>query len=140
MDLGRTLNKIPGLLRRNCSCINQLLFNNISKLDMTKVTRTQYTRALAWLDKLEAVMLEVKPTGDDADLVIKEFTHALAMSRFAVHRGQFVQFGSGSLEQLRSELQSLIMSHEDQWLARNRRGGLHESSSRLRRRLENLEG
>jgi hypothetical protein len=24
------------------------------------------------------------------------------------------------------------MSHEDQWLARNRRGGLHESSTRLR--------
>jgi len=70
---------------------------------------------------------------------MRELRHAIAMSRHAVHRGRFVQFGEGSSEALRAELQHLVMGHEDQWLARNRRGGLRESSTRLRRTAETLE-
>lgn len=134
LDLGRTLNHIPGLKRGNCSNINQLLFSDLKPggLDLSKVTASQYNRAEAWLGKLEQDLVQARPACADRDLVVEEFKHALSMSRYAIQRGRLAQFGQGSAEALRRSLQDLIMSHEDQWLARNRRGGLHESSTRLR--------
>ena len=70
---------------------------------------------------------------------MNELRHALAMSRHAIHRGRFKRFSNGSADALRHELQNLVMSHEEQWLARNRRGGLHESSMNLRKTAELFE-
>jgi hexosaminidase len=136
MDMGRILNKVPGLVGGNCSCIDQLLFSDLNKLDLSKVTKTQYVRAEAWLDTLDSDLTQIKPTCSDEDLVIKEFAHALAMCRYAIHRGQTAQYGIGDPDALRREHQNVIMSHEEQWLARNRRGGLYESSTRLRDRAK----
>lgn len=132
LDLGRTLNRITGLRRGNCSNINQLLFTKPESLDLSKISRSQFNRAEAWLDKVEKDLLKARPGTEDAGLVMRELKHAVAMSRHAIHRGRFMRFGEGSLDVLRAELQGLVMSHEEQWLARNRRGGLHESSTRLR--------
>jgi len=134
LDLGRTLNRLPGLKRGNCSAINQLLFWNLSpdKLDLSKVTRAQYDKAEAWLGKLTSDLASASPCGGDASLVMREFAHAIALSRYAIHRGRFGQFGKGDANERRRERLSLVMSHEEQWLARNRRGGLYESSTRLR--------
>ncbi len=134
LDLGRTLNRIPGLKRGNCSAINQLLFWNLSpdKLDLSKVTRAQYDKAEAWLDKLTEDLALARPCGTDASLVMREFAHAISLSRYAIHRGRFGQFGDGDATERRHERLRLVMSHEEQWLARNRRGGLYESSTRLR--------
>lgn len=134
LDLGRTLNRLPGLKRGNCSAINQLLFWNLSPatLDLAKVTRAQYGKAESWLDKLAADLASARPCGEDASLVMREFAHTIDMSRHAIHRGRFGQFGEGDAGDLRRERLGLVMSHEEQWLARNRRGGLYESSTRLR--------
>jgi len=132
LDMGRILNRIPGLVRGNCSCIHQLLFGNLNKMDLTKVTKTQYKNAEAWISKLEADLLKAKPVSTDKTLVMNEFSHALSVCRYAIHRGQLAQFELGDADTLRSEHQNIIMSHEDQWLARNRRGGLYDSSNRLR--------
>ena len=70
---------------------------------------------------------------------MNEFRHTLAMSRHAINRGRYARFRQGTAKALRRELQDLVMSHEDQWLARNRRGGLHESSTRLRQTSELFE-
>lgn len=132
LDLGRTLNRITGLKRGNCSSINQMLFTDPKGLDLSKVTSTQLDRAEAWLDKVEADLTKARPSASDADLVMRELKHAVAMSRHSIHRGRLMRFGKGSKAMLRRELQKLVMSHEDQWLARNRKGGLRESSERLR--------
>jgi len=135
LDLGRTLKRLPGLKRGNCSAINQLLFWNMTpeSLDLSKVTRAQYNKAEAWLDKLAADLASARPSGDDAELVMREFAHTIAMSRYAIHRGRFGQFGEGDAGERRREWLDVIRSHEEQWLARNRRGGLYESSTRLRK-------
>lgn len=134
LDLGRTLNCLPGLKRGNCSAIHQLLFGNLKPggLDISGLTREQYDRAEAWLDALTADLAGVHPACSDRALVMQELGHALTASRHALHRGRCAQFGDVTKETLRSELQELIMGHEEQWLARNRRGGLYESSTRLR--------
>ena len=138
MDLGRTLNRITGLKRGNCSSLNQLLFSDPKELDLTKITRAQLNRAEAWLDKVAADLVKARPTGSDAALVMHELKHAIAMSRHAINRGRQLCFGEGDSEALRHELQNLVMDHEAQWLARNRSGGLHESSERLRKIGETL--
>jgi len=136
LDLGRTLNRMPGLSRGNCSCISQLLFTRPGNLDVSGITQSQYDRAEAWLDKLSDSLSKARPAGSDRDLVMHELRHAIAMSRHAINRGRYMGFGSVSEDTLRHEHQALIMNHEEQWLARNRRGGLYESSSRLRRTEE----
>jgi len=135
LELGRTLERIPGLQRGNCSAINQMLFGKAARLDLSKVTTPQYRGAEAWLDKVSSRLPDARPGGVDRDLVVPELRHALAMSRYALNRGAFIQSGACSVDALRRELQVLTMTHEDQWLARNRRGGLHESSTILRHTL-----
>ncbi|MBT3295383.1 MAG: family 20 glycosylhydrolase [Verrucomicrobia bacterium] len=141
LDLGRTLNRLPGLKRHNCSAIGQLMGRGLAtgRLDISKLTRAQYDRAEAWLDKLGAALTDARPACSDAPLVMREVTHALTMSRHAINRGRYASFGEGSPEALRHELQQVIMVHEAQWLARNRCGGLHESSAILRKRAEIFE-
>ena len=138
LDLGRTPNRLPGLKHHNCSAIGQLMQRDMEtgRLDISKLTRAQFNRAEAWLDKLATDLRGARPTSSDAPLVMHELTHALAMSRHAINRGRFKRFGEVGADQLRQELQGVVMSHEDQWLARNRRGGLHESSSILRQSAE----
>jgi hexosaminidase len=135
LDLGRTLNRLPGLKRHNCSAINQLLFGKLKggRLDISGITKAQYRAAEAWLDSISADLADARPACSDKDLVMQELRHALAASHYAIHRGQFAQFGDGTAEALHHELQGLVMVHEEQWLARNRRGGLRESSTRLRK-------
>lgn len=132
LDLGRTGHRIPGLVRSNCSCLHQLLFANPGRPDLSEVTADQYDDALGWLTGLSDALRRARPGCADADLVLRELDHALAMSRHAIHRGMHMQFGSVSGDALRRELRELVMGFEEQWLARNRRGGLHESSARLR--------
>jgi len=134
LDLGHTLNRLPGLRRGNSSAIGQLLFQKLKggRLDLSGLTRKQYSDAEAWLDKIEDDLVTARPSGSDRALVLAELRHAVACSRYAIHRGRFVQFEDGDADALRAELQGLIMGHEEQWLARNRRGGLRESSTRLR--------
>jgi len=137
-DLGRTLNRIPGLVRGNCSAINQLLFSKYEGLDLSKVTKSQYAKALGWLDKCEAMLSRARPQAEDAGLVMAELRHAVAMSRHAIQRARFLQYRQGNRAVLLQQLNELVSSHETQWLARNRIGGLHESSGRLRRTAEQL--
>lgn len=134
LDLGRTLNRIPGLQRRNCSAINQLLFKKLKDgpVDLSNVTKKQYKETENWIDKLTGDLAGARPLCEDNGLVMDELRHTLNVSRHAIHRGRFHQFGEGGIDTLRRDLQELVMSHEEQWLARNRRGGLYESSTRLR--------
>lgn len=137
LELGKTLERMPGLVRGNCSCIHQLLFNRLGEggTDISGLTKRQFTAAERWLDKVETLLTGAKPAGVDQKLVMDESRHALACARFAIHRGRFACGFGGSPAALKAELQGIVMSHEEQWLARNRRGGLHESSTRLRRVL-----
>ncbi len=142
LDLGRAPNRIPGIQRANRSAIRELLFQKLKdeRMDLSRVTRKQYDNAAFWLDKLESDLAAARPSCNDREPVLHELRHAVSAGRHAIHRGRFAQFGQGSADALRRELQCLVMNHEEQWLARNRRGGLYESTTRLRRTGEEFEG
>lgn len=136
LDIGRTLEYIPGLVRANCSVFGRLFFRNLSKLDLSGITKSQYQIAEKWLQHCEEQLTDASPNCDDSKLVMQEFRHTLAMAQFAIHRAKKYQYQIGDEDVLRSDLQSIVLGHEEQWLARNRRGGLRESSGLLRRVLD----
>ena len=134
LDLGRTLNKLPGLKQKNCSAISQLLrMREAGKPDISKLTKAQFNSADKWLDKVEKELKKAKPAGSDSKLVINELSHALEMARHVIKRGRFAKSGDGNASALKKELHKLIESHKKQWLARNRKGGLKESCGDLKK-------
>jgi hypothetical protein len=60
------------------------------------------------------------------------------MARHGVHRALAAQNAMMGRAPLRHELQHITSQHERLWLARNRPGGLRESSGRLREALKPL--
>ncbi|MFU8780870.1 MAG: beta-N-acetylhexosaminidase [Kiritimatiellia bacterium] len=135
LDLGRTLNRLPGLKRGNCSAINQMLFWQPQRLELEKVTAAQFRRAGDWLAKLEGMFPMARPQCSDRDLVFQELRHAIASSRYALCRGQIIKSGGGDKQALAFRLRELVISHKAQWLARNRLGGLQESEDLLRKTM-----
>lgn len=131
LDLGRTPNRISGIQRGNQSAIHRLLFCLHQPKDLAKVSSVQFTRAHAWLDKLASGVVEAQPRCRDRDLVMHEFQHTLDMARYALDRGCAVKAGKADTRQLQLRRGALRESHQEQWLARNRLGGLRESSTYL---------
>ncbi len=134
LDFGRTLNKMPGLKRKNASVFSQLYNSEAimkGRFDLTKLSKSQFDKAEAWLNKISADLKKAKPQCSDRKLIFKELDHALAMTHHAISRGRYAKFKNISVDTLRAELQNIVMGHEAQWLARNRCGGLRESSAIL---------
>ncbi|MHC4884907.1 MAG: glycoside hydrolase, partial [Planctomycetota bacterium] len=140
LEVGRVANYMPKHTQPNGAVYNHLLFHELSVegVEAQKFTVPQLRRALKRLDELEASLARSTPTCTDRPLILGELTHTVATARHALHRALFIKKAGSSKAELRAELHHLIRSHEDQWLARNRRGGLHESSTRLRGAGEGL--
>lgn len=139
LELGKVLELVPKRFR-NCSVFNSLLFSPIrSRKDMAGITAAQLRACVERFAELAARIADARPDVPDAVLIKAEFGNALAMARNGARRG-LLALGAPGIErdELRHELQSIISRHESLWLARNRPGGLRESSSRLRKALENL--
>ena len=130
LDLGRTIDQVPGTAAINRTMINTWVFA-VGTPDVSGVTATGLRRGLRWLDGLEERMTGCYCHAPDADLVTAELNHAIDMARFGLLRALAARqrTSSGSLLQ---QQRRVIMQHEEIWLQRNRPGGLHESSERLR--------
>jgi hypothetical protein len=137
MELGRVCELVP---RRpaNATTFNRLLFaepgaewvhEGLSAVDLRKCVRR--------LDALAERVGRARPQAPDGELVKAELLNSAAMARLGCRRG-LAALSPSEVEagELRRELQHVIGEHERLWLARNRPGGLHESSGRLRRRLD----
>ncbi|MHC4917761.1 MAG: beta-N-acetylhexosaminidase, partial [Planctomycetota bacterium] len=140
LDVGRVLNLIP---RRfyNCSPFYDLLFREIGKEHLPEgVTASPLKKCLQKFDQLEARLADARPGCEDGELVKAEIKNAIAMARFATRRA-LAGLDEEYLDRpgLRHALQHAIWQHEELWLARNRRGGLRESSGALRAQLADLE-
>jgi hypothetical protein len=139
LDLGRVLDLVPKR-PRNRSIFNQLLFSDIGAADVLEgVTAGSLKKCLIRFDALAERVGSVRPGADDGELVKAELLNAIEMARCGALRG-LLGLGDADVDRtaLRHLLQHVISQHEALWLARNRPGGLNESSGRLRRRLEEL--
>lgn len=142
-DLGEVLELIKGRTG-NSTVFNAFLFWNLDPKSMRTdhITPAMLRRCLARFGELEERLADSRAAAPDAALARAEFANALAMARHGTRRALLVLDPKSApvRADLRVELQQIIGRHSDLWLARNRPGGLHESSERLRGALAPLAG
>jgi len=138
-DLGRVLElsaERPG----NSSIFQHLLFWDMTERVplIQRVKTAELRRCVKAFDAIEERLPDARPGAEDGGLVKAELANALAMARHAARRGIAAKGRAADRTALRRELQAIIGRHEELWLARNRPGGLRESSGRLRDALKPL--
>lgn len=140
VELGRVTDLLPEK-RSNKTIFNDLLFcvpGDVAGA-VKNSRRSHVVRALERLTELELELLsKAQPCCDDGALVKAEIKNAIDMTQFALRRSLSVFGDKVDRTVLRRQLLHIIGKHEDLWLARNRRGGLHESSARIRHTLEHI--
>lgn len=136
LDLGSVLDLVP-VKTFNSSIFNHLLFWDMGKkaAPIDKVKASELRACVRAFDELEQRADEARPAAGDGELSRAEVRNAIAMARHAARRGLAAATPRADRGPLRRELQRVIGLHEELWLARNRPGGLRESSGRLREAL-----
>ena len=140
-ELGRVCEVLPAR-PGNSSVFNHLLFWNMQdpKKALKGMPSAGLRKCLQRFEELEERIAYACPLAADGELVKAELVNAIAMCRHGIHRALAAVDPKLNRGPMRRELQHVIGAHEDLWLARNRRGGLRESSSRLRDALAPLGG
>ncbi len=140
LDMGRVMDRVP-IHIGNGSLFDRLLFWNLKEpMKALEPLRPAMLKAcVARFDELEAQLRAARPAAPEGALWMAEFRQAIGLARHASRRGLAWFHPKDDRGPLRRELLTLIRQHEAQWLARNRVGGLHESSSRLRASLAPLQ-
>ena len=138
LELGRVLQLAPSKIR-NATIFNRLLFWKMEH--EPSVTRPIPDRQL---DQCESALADIRSrvasihSGVDAQLLRGELSNAIDMATHGIHRLQRFRGAQISTKHLRRNLTGIIRQHEDLWLARNRPGGLAESSAHLYSSLKTL--
>jgi len=138
-ELGRLHEMLP-VQRRNGTVFNRLLFGDIDAVTeiARKSGKTRLRRCERGLAVLEERLAGARPSVVDGLFVKEEVANAMAMTRLGIRRG-LAALGDGiESADMRRDARRIIGRHEELWLARNRHGGLHESSARLRGILKYL--
>jgi hypothetical protein len=140
LDLGSVYELLPRKPSNN-TLFNGLLFFDIGTERLLKdLTPASLKKCVARFDELASEISGTRPLVGDGALVKAELLNAAAMARCGAARG-LAGLDSKYYDRpgLRHALQHIISQHEQLWLARNRPGGLNESSARLRVQLRQLE-
>ncbi|MCG8579734.1 MAG: family 20 glycosylhydrolase [Bacteroidales bacterium] len=121
------------LLKRNRKSIHtDRWLKNVSKQD-TEAT-------IKFINEQVSLFNSSHPECNDAEIVFKEFNQAASLALHACHLalakletpdGYFSSIPQSKKDELRSELTTLIESHQSIWLLRNREGGLTDSAGKM---------
>lgn len=138
LRLGRVLELAPSRIR-NATIFNRLLFWRMAH-EPTAVERLDASA----IDDCDSELADIAASlpgldiPDAAGPVADELDNAIRLSRHALHRLQYFRRDRNDVGALREDLLTAIGEHDRLWLARNRPGGLHESSGHLRDALAAL--
>jgi hypothetical protein len=134
-DLGNVYKCLK--LQANSSRLFRILVNQKNNDAPAEVTREQLDNAISAIDSVVAALPHARMRCPDAALVSREIANGAAMLRHAARRGRWLlDRNSEKVLDLTEDLRQIIGRHEELWLARNRCGGLVESSGQLRKTLE----
>lgn len=144
-DASKAMGDVLLKLGKVCNCFTKKLSNNhvlagivflpTQSIDMglKNVTVEELANCLEMLDGLASQLEKTTASCDDSALIKEELSVAIGLFRHACSRTWHHAHGEYNRStQLRKELIPLIGRFETCWAARNRMGGLHESSNRLR--------
>jgi|TARA_B100000315_G_scaffold220344_1_gene222930 hypothetical protein len=137
-ELGKVLELAPSRIR-NATIFNQLLFWDMqsSPTYMNGITTAQLKKCLRKLSSLDTQLQRADPGCDDGAMVKAELHNAIAMASHGVDR-YLIYHGKIRSKKPVADLRRIISRHDELWLARNRPGGLKESSARLQASLSSL--
>lgn len=133
-----SLGKIRNCFKKqinNSHPLANLVFLPTPSIDigLKHVTTEELADCLEKLDTLRCDLAETTAKCGDAALIKEEISVAIGLLRHACSRTWHHSLGQYNRSTpLRKELTPLIGRFEACWVARNRMGGLHESSNRLR--------
>lgn len=146
--LGKTVYELGKVLEYvkarpfNSTIFNHLLFTNFEdklKEVLKDVEISALEKCIIDFERLTTQLLLARPEISDGDLIKAELRNAIRMARHAA--GKTIAFirQQDEYQQLKRELEAIKLIHEQLWLARNRPGGLKESSDRLINTIASLE-
>jgi hypothetical protein len=140
-ELGDVLELVKGR-PGNSTVFNRLLFWDLDPkgIGFDGITPAMLRRCVTRFAELEEQAADARPAAADGALARAELLNAIAMARHGTQRALAVLAPESApgRSALRRDLCEIIGRHSDLWLARNRPGGLHESSQRLRSALDAL--
>lgn len=126
LELGQVYRRLEYPIANASALFRLLSQKSVANLqEAIPAPRLHTTRAR--LDELLAGLATVTSERDDANLLREEWAVAGGLARFALERGLQVP-GRGA------RLQEILVRYRQQWLARNRTGGLSDSLRVLERR------
>ena len=113
------------------------------RLRNTPVTRREIAQALKEAGRLERELDKLDLDTADGDLIRREFAFVLRLIRHGIHRLAYASQDASKSRQaaptaaeLRQDMRALIAEHKRVWLARNRPGGLSDSTAVLEHALK----
>ena len=140
-ELGKVLEHIKAR-PANSSVFNHLLFSDLKGKPeefLKDIEVPALEKCIADFDRLAAQIPLAAPGTPDGDLIKAELRNAIRMARHAAAKALAFMRGKDEYLQLKHDLEAIRRIHEQLWLARNRTGGLKESSDRLINTMSALE-
>jgi hexosaminidase len=130
-DLGNIYRTVGKLLPNRSALFNVLVPSAARRDPMEGITLEQLQAAEAAIAEAIEPLESSRMQRSDGALIQAEFRNAAVMLSHACRKGRWKLGNGPRLQQLAEELHSIIQSHRECWLKRNRAGGLEDSVSRL---------
>ncbi|MBZ0291331.1 MAG: family 20 glycosylhydrolase [Anaerolineae bacterium] len=143
-DLGNVY-RVPGHSRRNGHFLIDLLKAPEEDLERWQERYHEYGGedaesfrvAVEKVNEIMDVLPDANIQRDDADLILSEFELAADLIRHSCYRGMMLfDEAEKSPAEMKQELEQLIERYKENWLARNRPGGLKDSLKRFEPALD----
>lgn len=99
-----------------------------------------FERALAAANRLLEQVPSIRSGRPDAELLRREIANGLQLLAHACAKGSFMLGGSGTTAALAADLRRILGEYRELWVARNRVGGLDDSTRRLEALQEEYGG
>ncbi len=147
-DLGNTYQK-PGIIPHNGSLLLWAYHRSLDQLlELGLSLRREESRTVAgdqalftrrlhetidYIDQVNAALADTRMETPDAELIKREFAAAGHMLKHGAKRLLFQLSEKDRGLELLADLDTIEAEYRDNWLARNRPGGLEDSVKRLRR-------
>jgi hexosaminidase len=142
-DLGNAYQKI-GHLVGNASVLFHFVHSSLTQPIPESVTEQTIRATMEYIRAVTEPLPRARMDRTDASLIVDEFANAVRMLLHGCRRALAVRTGiinTGSERHaLATEMREILGEHRRLWVARNREGGLQDSTRVLEQRLAHYEG